>query len=155
MAIYHGYVWRSVFVLERRLVTKIQGLTVLKIKKSSLGGYGVFATRHIKAGTIVERAHCIAFSLESWHHLKQFDFPGNYAFHWGGEGTDCEPCMVIATGYGSIFNHSYSPNVRYEDHPEFKKHFIALVDIPRGCELTINYNGDHKDPTPIWFDTKE
>src|SRR5262249_22778378 len=70
-----------------------------------------------------------------------------YCFCWG---TDSE--MAIALGYGSIYNHSYEPNAEFNRAVgEGAIDFVALRDIDRGEEITINYNGLPEDQSPIWF----
>jgi hypothetical protein len=73
----------------------------------------------------------------------------NYYFLWGDE----QQHYAIALGYGSIYNHSYEPNCKYETYYEDETiHFISIRDIAAGEELCINYNWDVEDKTPVWFD---
>ena len=56
----------------------------------------------------------------------------------------------MAFGYGSFQNHSYHANVRFiRDFANQVIEFRAAKNILRGEELTINYNGDPDDETPI------
>ena len=48
--------------------------------------------------------------------------------------------LALALGYGSLYNHSYQPNARYDDQPAGAMTFTALRDIRAGEEITINYN---------------
>ncbi|HNE48113.1 MAG TPA: SET domain-containing protein-lysine N-methyltransferase, partial [Saprospiraceae bacterium] len=60
---------------------------------------------------------------------------------------------AIALGYGSLYNHSYNPNARYEvDFDEEVIRFYTLSTIKAGGEITVNYNGDWQDQNPVWFD---
>ena len=73
----------------------------------------------------------------------------DYYFLWGWEDNEC----AIALGYGSLYNHAYDPNARYLvdiDHDAIE--IIARRDIPAGEEITVSYNGDPEDQTPVWFD---
>ena len=61
----------------------------------------------------------------------------------------------LALGYGSLYNHSYRPNARYVDLSERTKLFTAIRDIAAGEEITVNYNGEPEDQTPVGFDVVE
>ena len=59
---------------------------------------------------------------------------------------------AIALGYGSLYNHSYAPNARYEEGPAATMLFLALRPIEAGEEITVNYNGDPHDDSPVGFE---
>ena len=63
--------------------------------------------------------------------------------------------VAIALGFGSLYNHSYTPNACYEDVSGHMKNYIAIRDIQAGEEVTINYNGDANSTEPVWFDVIE
>ena len=57
------------------------------------------------------------------------------------------------SAFGSVYNHSYQPNARYE--PDFDLNimeFIAIRDIVAGEEITTNYNYDPEDDSPVWWE---
>ncbi|MFM8476053.1 MAG: SET domain-containing protein-lysine N-methyltransferase [Planctomycetaceae bacterium] len=62
---------------------------------------------------------------------------------------------AIALGFGSLYNHSYSPNARYDDVGRQIKEYKALRDIQKGEEITINYNGSEDCMDPVDFDVLE
>ena len=62
--------------------------------------------------------------------------------------------VAVALGFGSLYNHSYSPNARYEDWEPNKKRYVAITDIAAGEEVTINYNGAAADTTPVGFEVR-
>ena len=64
----------------------------------------------------------------------------HYCFAWG-RGT-----VALALGYGSLYNHSYRPNARYDDVGPQTKEFTALRDIERGLS-------DRGEPYPWQTDT--
>src|SRR5690606_559653 len=70
---------------------------------------------------------------------------GDYCFYWSPGK------VALALGYGSLYNHSYTPNATYLDLPNQTKLFRALRDIPPGEEVTINYNGSPDDRTDVGF----
>ncbi len=114
-------------------------------------GRGVFTDKYIEAGTIIEIAPVLVFSLNDTQLIKQTSLY-DYYFMW----SETEDIAAIALGYGSIYNHSYSPNAKYETYYEDKKiHFITLCDINEGEEICINYNHDPADNTPVWFELKK
>ena len=61
----------------------------------------------------------------------------------------------MALGYGSLYNHSYQPNARYDDGRGQTKIFMAIRDIALGEEIVVNYNGEPDDKTPVWFKVQE
>ena len=72
-----------------------------------------------------------------------------FCFLWG-EGT-----VALALGYGSLYNHSFAPNARYDDEGRQVKVYSAIRDIAAGEEITINYNGEPTDRSPVGFDVVE
>ena len=125
-------------------MTRIPGLYVAP---SNISGRGVFTSVTITAGSLVEIAPVIVVPQDQVaiiHETALHDF----YFRWGAE----QEAAAIALGLGSIYNHSFQPNLRFElDYGNRTIDFFALQDIPAGSELTFNYNGDPEDRTPLWF----
>src|SRR4051812_24365095 len=63
--------------------------------------------------------------------------------------------IALALGYGSLCNHSYRPNARYEDEGPQARRFVALRDIGAGEEVTVNDNGSPTSRKQLWFDLAE
>ena len=63
--------------------------------------------------------------------------------------------VAVSLGYGSLYNHSYRPNARYVDLAGRTKLFTAIRDIAAGEEITVNYNGEPEDETPVGFEVVE
>jgi SET domain-containing protein len=118
----------------------------IEVKRISGKGRGVFACRHINAGTVFEKVPVIVMPAEEVLESTECPVLANYVFDWG------KNTVALALGYGSIYNHSYSPNARYDDEGRQTKIFTALRDIDAGEEITVNYNGHEKDLTPVGFD---
>jgi SET domain-containing protein len=59
--------------------------------------------------------------------------------------------VAVCLGYGLLYNHSYEPNAVYE-HGVQTMTYRALRDIAEGEEVTINYNFDPNDQSPLSFD---
>ena len=119
------------------------------VKRIPGKGRGVFARRTIPAGTVFERVPVLVFPSEEVLESTENPVLANYVFDWG-QGT-----VALALGFGSMYNHSYSPNARYDDEGLQTKVFTALRDIESGEEITINYNGHEEDQTPVYFDVIE
>jgi uncharacterized protein len=99
-------------------------------------GRGVAASRPFHAGETIERPPVIVISAAEAPLIRDTRL-AHYYFEWGD---DCKQA-AIALGYGSLYNHSYTPNARYEFHEdEGCLEFIALCAIQPGEEITINYN---------------
>lgn len=124
-------------------------LNALYIAKSKGKGRGVFTDQFIEADSIIEIAPVIALSAEDSTTIADTAL-FYYNFQWGRKKT------AIALGYGSIYNHSFTPNCKYEAfYKDDVLHFITLRAIEAGEELTINYNFDPKNQDPLWFKTKK
>jgi SET domain-containing protein len=110
-------------------------------------GRGVFASCDIKKGELIETCPMVVMDKKSVPHLDETEL-GNYYFEWGKDFKHA----AIALGFGSLYNHSYTPNAYFDQ--DFSAHVIrvvALSDIAKGTEITFNYNGDEDDKTPLWI----
>ena len=121
---------------------------LIEVRRSQGRGRGVFARRFVAAGTIIERVPMLVFPDSEIHNEDGATSLYHYCFEWG-EGT-----VALALGYGSIYNHSYSPNARYDDIAQRTKIYTAIKDIQPGEEITINYNGDPDDHSPMEFEVR-
>lgn len=120
---------------------------MLEVKESKYGR-GVFATRDIQKGELLDASPIIVIPDEEYKYLKKTVLT-NYVFWWGKN----DHTRAVALGYGSLFNHSYTPNAKYK----FKRkketiNFYAYTDIKAGEEILVNYNGDPDDQSPVWFE---
>lgn len=121
------------------------------VKKSPKGDEeekGVFARQNIKKGEVIEIAPVITLEHEElidtkWNTL--FDY-----YFWLDE------YVVLALGYGSLYNHSDNPNAKYSLNKEKKEiKFTALKDIKKGEEILFNYRGRSKSKTRLWFEERK
>lgn len=112
-------------------------------------GRGVYCLSDLKADQIIEIAPVIVMSEDDRKILDK-TLLHDYIFEWTPEGAKmC--CMAL--GYVPIYNHSYASNCEYVmNYEEQTISILTMRDIPAGEELTINYNGDWDDKTPVWFD---
>lgn len=110
-------------------------------------GRGVFAARSIEVGELIETAPVIIIPPEQTDRVlgSVLEF---YVFDWWEDASG----FAVALGTGSLYNHSYVPNVRYQKR--FRDgliEFRALRAILEGEELVMNYNGTPEDRSPLWF----
>ena len=121
------------------------------IKDTEKYGRGIYATRDIKTGELIEVSPVLISCKDEWKYLKKtalFD----YCFTWGENYEQ----TAVALGYGSLFNHSYTPNTTFINNiPNLSIDFYAINDIKDGEEITINYNENPDDKSPLWFDVIE
>ena len=124
----------------------------LEVRESAIkgAGRGVFATRDIKKGEVIEQSPVIFLEGEA-RMLKSSELY-NYFFL-----SEDKQSVAIALGYGSIYNHSYEPNATYEKQFDDELIvFIAIKDIAADEEITVNYNyGDPDDKSPLWISSIE
>lgn len=122
----------------------------LIIKDIAGKGNAVFTTRPLAIGTVIEVSPAIVMSAEE-RALLDKTLLHDYIFEWQPQGQK-KCCM--AQGYISVYNHSGKSNCEY--YMDYEKETIsikAIRNIAANEELTINYNGDWNDRTPVWFDT--
>lgn len=111
-------------------------------------GRGVYARRDIKKDEIIEKCPVIEVPKHDMANLRE-SILVTYFFYFG----EHKERLAIALGFGSIYNHSYKPNARFKiKHKELSIDFIALNDIKKDQEITVNYNSNPKNKRPLWFD---
>jgi SET domain-containing protein len=126
--------------------------TSIAIKHFPGKGLGVVAMGPLRAGETIERAPVIVIPPEEAPLIRDTRL-AHYYYEWGD---DCR-AAAIALGYGSLYNHSYTPNARYEfREAEVCLEFLALRDIEPGEEITINYNNLGPSATqPLKFEVRD
>jgi SET domain-containing protein len=117
----------------------------IAVKRIKGKGRGVFALRRIRKGEVIERVPMLVMTAKEFEEELSGSSLANYCFAWGRNQ------VALALGYGSIYNHSYMPNARYEDVGPQTKVFLALRAIEPGEEITVNYNGRPGSRTKVWF----
>jgi SET domain-containing protein len=103
----------------------------IHLGESELSGLGVFAARDFKKDEVVEI--CPYLKIYKGHMNDECEV-GDYTFEFDEESE------VLIQGYGSMYNHHASNNLDYfyeESDDMFE--YIALRDIKKGEELTVNY----------------
>lgn len=111
-------------------------------------GKGVFAAKSIKKGEIIEVAPILILEFTDFIDTK-WNLLFEYYF-W------LDDFVVLALGYGSLYNHSKNPNAKYQISKEKKTiTFTALTDIKKAKEIVFNYKGSSNPKTPLWFERKK
>lgn len=115
-------------------------------------GRGVFAARKFNIGETVEVSPVILINPE---YQKMPPEIKRVIFAWS-KLTGTEPLMeALALGFGSLYNHANPSNMRYQaDNEACTLRYIAVRDIQKGEELTINYNavgGGYEWNDDNWF----
>src|SRR5258708_2442734 len=97
---------------------------------------GVFASVDIKRGETIEICPIIEIPNQEISNLEK-SIIVNYCYFFGKN----KERILLALGYGSIYNHSHIPNAQYKIKPSKRIiQFIAIQNIKKGEEITVNYN---------------
>lgn len=125
----------------------IQRLTHIYYKETDDRGRGVFTARSINAGDVIEICPIVVIPKAQ---IAILDRTVLYDYYFLWEDNNA----AIALGYGSLYNHSYSPNAEYiMDFVDSSLIIKAIRDINAHEEITFNYNGDPVDDEELWFNT--
>jgi SET domain-containing protein len=137
----------GIVVVERTVALRAQTSRAgVIIAPSRVHGRGVFAARPFEPGEVIEDCPVLLVPAPT---IVDLGLDG-YCFEW-----DEDRC-AIALGYGSLYNHSWDPNARYDhDHDHDLVSYTAVRRIERGEEITINYTGDPEGRTDLWFSSAE
>lgn len=108
-------------------------------------GRGVFAAENIKKGEVIEMAPILVLEFSDFVDTK-WNLLFEYYF-W------LDDFVVLALGYGSMYNHSENPNCEYKIDKENETiTFAALKDIQKDEEILFNYSGSASKKAPLWFE---
>ena len=111
----------------------------IEFRSSPVHGLGVFAIKKILKGEVIEKAPVLSLPIEKGESTPLFI---DYRFNWPS-GSECEE-QVITLGYGSLYNHSNTPNAYwYSVYDERVFLFIAAKDIEVGEEIFIYYGDEN------------
>lgn len=120
----------------------------LFIKESEGRGRGVFTSKPLAAGFLVEVSPVIVMTRQERFLLDQTQLH-DYIFEWNNN----QCCMAL--GYVPLYNHSTEANCDYEmDYENALIRIETIRPVQAGEELFINYNGDWNNPKPVWFAVK-
>ena len=74
--------------------------------RSRIHGRGVFAARRFEPGDVIEECPVLTVSGDQAALLDETDLYG-FTFEW-------KKGAAVALGFGSLYNHSWAPNARYD-----------------------------------------
>jgi hypothetical protein len=114
-------------------------------------GRGIFAARRFESGETLEVCPVIALSETDARTLDGTGLYDHY-FGWGRHGKSA----AIALGYGSLYNHSPSPNATHHKNvADGIMLVIAARRIECGEEIFIRYDtGAGGEAQQMWFDVR-
>lgn len=96
---------------------------------------GIIADKNIGQDEIIERCPVILIPVRTEEQFLEKTVLWKYYFEWNADNH----CLLL--GYGSLINHSYTPNARYtHDFRNKVMVFRAIKPIRSGEEITVNYN---------------
>jgi SET domain-containing protein len=111
-------------------------------------GRGVFAGEEIKKGEVIEVAPFIEIPQQELENIEESVLV-NYVYFFGKQ----KERMLIALGFGSIYNHTYTPNAKYKINPKKQTiEFIAIDSIKKDQEITVNYIQGNSKNIQLWFE---
>lgn len=120
----------------------------LYVATSPRGGRGVFTAEPIEPGSLVEICPVIVLPPKDIELVHQ-TYLHDYYFLWGDIG------CAIALGFGSLYNHSSTPNAEYEmDFDNQTIDIYTLSAIAAGEEITISYTDGEDERAVLWFEEK-
>jgi uncharacterized protein len=117
----------------------------LHVRESPLHGFGVFSSVARRPGELLEVSPVLEVAADQLRALRRTSLYGYY-FWWPPAGA------ALALGYGSLYNHAFHATARFDLDPDNRAIlFRAIQPISQNQEITINYNGESGNLTPVWF----
>ncbi len=118
---------------------------LIEVRKAGKRGRGVFARIDIPKDQEIEKVPVIVVPAQDVFGYTRTSKLANYVFNWK------KGKMALALGFGSLYNHSYTPNAQYYIEGRNLQSYVALRDIRAGEEITINYNSDPQSRKDVGF----
>lgn len=107
---------------------------------------GVFALTSIQKGELIERCPVLEISANDTAHITEESLV-TYMYYFGEKKEN----SLIALGFGSLYNHSDTPNAAYSIKSEESIiEFTAIRGIQKDEEITVNYAKDSAEK--LWFE---
>ena len=116
------------------------------VRRTRAKGWGVYARKFIAIDSTIEQVPVILIPRCDLYSPDGTSALADYAYVWDDNR------VAIALGYGSLYNHSYTPNAQYVDDDPCLKRYVALRDIQPYEEITINYNAIPHDESDVGFE---
>ena len=132
-------------------MTKLTASEKIYVDQSKIpnSGRGVYAGRDIKKNEVIERCPVIEVPAHDVANLT--DTVLITYFYYLGRNKER---VLITLGFGSIYNHTYTPNAAYKERlTEGLINFVAIKNIKKDEEITVNYNSESSiNKVPLWFE---
>lgn len=132
-------------------VRKILPSDKIYISQSKIlsAGRGVFAKVDIMKGEVIEQCPFIEFPEDDALVINDSMLIA-YIYYLG---KNKERSMILL-GFGSIYNHSDKPNAKYKErYKDNIVDFIAINQIKKNEEITVNYIQSDDKHSPLWFES--
>ena len=118
----------------------------IQVRKSSIHGYGVFATEDIQEGEHIEECRLLRLGWRT----KYTGDPVIKDYVWTNMSCKCKDCQVhgphqyLALGNGSIYNHHDNHNTEVVlNYRNEVMHIKAKRFIPKDSEIFVNYGKNY------------
>ena len=116
----------------------------VEVRKTAMGR-GVFATEFIPKGKMFEECPVVGLTPKGYRLACETNLQ-SYIYDWIGPrqslDVDSEKwtAACVALGYGSIYNHSFTPNSNWKAYLKQRSiKFFAIEDIDKGREIFHDY----------------
>ncbi len=116
----------------------------VQVKISEGRGFGCFAIEKIEKEEVFEECYCLPITSGGFSDYS-FTFVKLNPITFDNQRLNES---VLAMGFGSIYNHSNTPNSDWRIHKKYSEQgkrilqFFALRDIDKGEEIFIYYGGE-------------
>ncbi|MEZ4884250.1 MAG: SET domain-containing protein-lysine N-methyltransferase [Chitinophagales bacterium] len=123
----------------------------LYITESEGRGRGVFTLHPLQKGDIIELCPVLIIPPKDY---KLIDQTSLFDYYFISPKPHPQRCFVL--GYGSIYNHSYTPNAEIVfdiDNQKIEIHCTRMIE--KCSEIFIDYTGGLKDAPKLWFENVE
>jgi len=119
--------------------TKILSPKKIYVNNSPIHGLGVFASEKIVVGELIEECPILTLPMQFG---EKSGLMLDYRFNWPSGTLNWEE-QVISLGFGSLYNHSETPNAEWRSNYEKRTfEFICTKDIQVDEEIFIWYGGE-------------
>lgn len=123
----------------------------IRIEQSNIEGRGVFATRNISEGEVIERCPTVPLAFRSRYHSD----PQIYRYLYAQPTCPCKDCenhgfvFHMVLGYGMLYNHQDNANTEWKfDFPNHLADVVAIKDIEAGDEIFVDYGTKYFNGQP-------
>ena len=117
----------------------------VEVRTSSLQGRGVFTTRPVRAGEVLDVSPVVLLPPSERPHLDRTSLSGHY---WDWDGS-----AAVAMGLISFTNHASPGNARWErDDDELTMVLVAAQDLEADVEVLADYLVDGDGSDELWFE---